>query len=265
MQNYKEFLRFQHKVSVFLFYFTIFGSVENTSLGKLQFNLHFRSLIRNFAPQMKKIIYNKYDKSKIGALPRVLFEGRVEVVLTEHEAEKAVRYLLSQPILGLDTETRPSFKKGQVHQVALLQVSSYEVCFLFRLNHLGLSPSVKRLLEDTQVPKIGLSLRDDLNSLHRLGDFTAGSFVDLQSRVSEVGVEDMSLQKLYANFFGQRISKREQLSNWEADILSDKQKLYAATDAWSCIMLYEELLRLEQTGDYELKNVEKDDEASTAA
>ena len=265
MQNYKEFLRFQHKVSVFLFYFTIFGSAENTSLGKLQFNLHFRSLIRNFAPQMKKIIYNKYDKSKIGALPRVLFEGRVVVVLTEHEAEKAVRYLLSQPILGLDTETRPSFKKGQVHQVALLQVSSYEVCFLFRLNHLGLSPSVKRLLEDTQVPKIGLSLRDDLNSLHRLGDFTAGSFVDLQSRVSEVGVEDMSLQKLYANFFGQRISKREQLSNWEADILSDKQKLYAATDAWSCIMLYEELLRLEQTGDYELINVEKDDEASTAA
>ena len=152
-----------------------------------------------------------------------------------------------------------------MHQVALLQVSSYEVCFLFRLNHLGLSPSVKRLLEDTQVPKIGLSLRDDLNSLHRLGDFTAGSFVDLQSRVSEVGVEDMSLQKLYANFFGQRISKREQLSNWEADILSDKQKLYAATDAWSCIMLYEELLRLEQTGDYELINVEKDDEASTAA
>ena len=265
MQNYKEFLRFQHKVSVFLFYFTILGSVENTSLGKLQFNLHFRSLIRNFAPQMKKIIYNKYDKSKIGALPRVLFEGRVVVVLTEHEAEKAVRYLLSQPILGLDTETRPSFKKGQVHQVALLQVSSYEVCFLFRLNHLGLSPSVKRLLEDTQVPKIGLSLRDDLNSLHRLGDFTTGSFVDLQSRVSEVGVEDMSLQKLYANFFGQRISKREQLSNWEADILSDKQKLYAATDAWSCIMLYEELLRLEQTGDYELINVEKDDEASTAA
>ena len=214
---------------------------------------------------MKKTIYSKYDKSKIGALPRVLFEGRIVVVLTEHEAEKAVRYLLSQPILGLDTETRPSFKKGQVHQVSLLQVSSYDVCFLFRLNHLGMSPSVKRLLEDTQVPKIGLSLRDDLNSLHRIGDFEKGSFVDLQNCVSEVGVKDLSLQKLYANFFGQRISKREQLTNWEADILSDKQKLYAATDAWSCIMLYEELMRLEQTGDYELINVDKDDETSTAA
>jgi ribonuclease D len=151
-----------------------------------------------------------------------------------------------------------------VHQVALLQVSSYDVCFLFRLNQLGMSPSVKRLLEDTKVPKIGLSLRDDLNSLHRIGDFENGNFVDLQNRVSEVGVEDMSLQKLYANFFGQRISKREQLTNWEADILSDKQKGYAATDAWSCIMLYEELLRLEQTGDYELIKVD-DNETSTAA
>jgi ribonuclease D len=143
-------------------------------------------------------------------------------------------------------------------------VSSYDVCFLFRLNQLGMSPSVKRLLEDTKVPKIGLSLRDDLNSLHRIGDFENGNFVDLQNRVSEVGVEDMSLQKLYANFFGQRISKREQLTNWEADILSDKQKGYAATDAWSCIMLYEELLRLEQTGDYELIKVD-DNETSTAA
>ena len=194
----------------------------------------------------------------------MLFEGRIVVVLTEQEAEKAVRYLLSQPILGVDTETRPSFRKGQVHRVALLQVSSHDVCFLFRLNQLGMSPSVKRLLEDTTVPKIGLSLRDDLSSLHRLGDFETGLFIDLQNRVSEVGVEDMSLQKLYANFFGQRISKREQLTNWEADILSDKQKLYAATDAWSCIMLYEELLRLEQTGDYELIKV-NDDETSSAA
>jgi ribonuclease D len=214
---------------------------------------------------MKKTIFSKFDKTKIGALPRVLFEGRIVVVLSEWEAEKAVRYLLTQPILGMDTETRPSFRKGSVHQVALLQVSTYDTCFLFRLNQLGLSPSVKLLLEDTTVPKIGLSLRDDLNSLHRIGDFNAGYFIDLQNRVSEVGVEDMSLQKLYANFFGQRISKREQLSNWEADVLKDKQKLYAATDAWSCIMLYEELLRLEQTGDYELIKVGNDDEASTAA
>ena len=213
---------------------------------------------------MMKTIYNKFDKAKISTLPRVLFKGRIVVVLTERDADKAVRYLLSQPILGVDTETRPSFKKGQMHQVALLQVSSYDVCFLFRLNQLGLSPSVKRLLEDKQVPKIGLSLRDDLLSLHKLGDFNAGYFIDLQDHMHEIGVEDLSLQKLYANFFAQKISKREQLTNWEADILQDKQKLYAATDAWSCIMLYEELQRLEQTGDYELIKVD-DDETSTAA
>ena len=213
---------------------------------------------------MMKTIYNKFDKAKIAALPRVLFKGRIVVVLTERDADKAVRYLLSQPILGVDTETRPSFKKGETHQVALLQVSSYDVCFLFRLNQLGMSPSVKRLLEDTRVPKIGLSLRDDLLSLHKLGDFNAGYFIDLQDHMREIGVEDLSLQKLYANFFAQKISKREQLTNWEADILQDKQKLYAATDAWSCIMLYEELQRLEQTGDYELIKVD-DNETSTAA
>ena len=108
---------------------------------------------------MRKVIYSKYDKTKIGTLPKVTFEGRIIVVLTERESEKAVRYLLAQPILGVDTETRPSFKKGHLHKVALLQVSSHDICFLFRLNHMGMSPSVKRLLEDETVPKIGLSLR----------------------------------------------------------------------------------------------------------
>lgn len=201
---------------------------------------------------MRKTLFNKYDKAKIPTLPRVVFEGRIVVVLNEHEAEKAVRYLLSQPILGVDTETKPSFRKGSQHAVSLLQVSSHDICFLFRLNLLGMSPSVKRLLEDQTVPKIGLSWHDDLMMLHRLGDFEPGNFIDLQHHVKEIGVEDLSLQKLYANFFGQRISKRERLTNWETDMLNDKQKMYAALDAWACIMLYEELVRLEETGDYEI-------------
>jgi len=201
---------------------------------------------------MKKLLYNKYDKSRIASLPRVLFEGRIVVVLSDFEAERAVDYLLSMPILGVDTETRPSFKRGVVHRVALLQVSSYDTCFLFRLNHIGISPVIKRLLEDTTVPKIGLSLNDDLTMLRRVADFTPGNFIDLQDHVRAIGVEDLSLQKLYANFFGQKISKHQRLTNWEADVLSDKQKLYAATDAWTCINLYEELQRLKATGDYEL-------------
>ena len=201
---------------------------------------------------MNKKLYNKYPKADIAQLPVVHFEGRIVVVVSEREAERAVSFLLTQPILGIDTETRPTFRRGEMHQVALLQVSAHDICFLFRLNYLGASAAVRRLLEDTEVPKVGLSLRDDMMQLHRLVDFEEGLFIDFQDRVREIGVEDMSLQKLYANFFGQKISKRQQLTNWEHDVLTDKQKLYAATDAWSCIRLYEELLRLEETGDYVL-------------
>lgn len=204
---------------------------------------------------MKKVILNKFDKKRLAELPRVLFDGRIIVVLTPGETDKAVDYLLSKPLLGIDTETRPTFKKGQQHKVALLQVSTKDTCFLFRLNHTGMTPAVIRLLEDVSVPKVGLSLHDDLLSLHKRAEFTPGNFIDLQNIVGRFGIEDMSLQKLYANIFGQKISKRQQLSNWEADVLSDPQKKYAATDAWACINLYEELNRLSLTGDYVLKTV----------
>jgi len=204
-----------------------------------------------------KILYNRYDKKLIAGLPRIVFPGRIFVVLSASEADKAVNYLLSQPILGVDTETRPAFRRGQIFNVALLQVATHDTCFLFRLNHIGMSKSVKRLLEDTTVPKIGLSWHDDLRGLQRLGKFQPGLFIDLQDHVREIGIEDLSLQKLYANLFGQKISKRDQLTNWEADVLKDNQKLYAATDAWACINLYDELQRLKQTGDYELVKSEE--------
>ena len=211
---------------------------------------------------MKKQIDAKFDKTKIAKLPRVTFDGRTIVVLSQHEAEQAVNFLLAQPILGIDTETRPSFKKGVSHKVALLQVATKDICFLFRLNYIGMSPSIVRLLEDTNVLKVGLSLRDDILSLHKLGPFEPGWFVDIQDCMKKMGVEDMSLQKLYANFFGKRISKGQQLSNWEADVLSDKQKTYAATDAWACIHLYEEWDRLMSSGDFVVMKTEDNDNVS---
>ncbi len=211
---------------------------------------------------MTKIIYNKFDKRRIPTLPVAAFEGRIEVVLSPQQAERAVEYLLAQPILGVDTETRPSFKKGHQYQVSLLQVATRDICFLFRLNHIGLSAAIIRFLEDTTVPKIGLSWHDDLAGLRKLGSFTAGSFIDLQDHVKEVGIEDLSLQKLFANMFGLRLNKKQQLSNWERDILDDKQKLYAATDAWACILLYEELQRLIETQDYQLI-IQQDDNDAT--
>jgi ribonuclease D len=202
-----------------------------------------------------KKLYSKYDKTKIKDLPRVLFQGRIVVVLTETEAEKAVRYLLKADILGFDTETRPSFKKGQQNKVSLLQVSTHDTCFLFRLNRFGLCPAIKKLLETKKVRKIGLSWDDDIRSLKALGDFKPQGFFELQQHMLELGIEDISLAKLYANIFGQRISKREQLSNWESDVLSTKQQGYAATDAWACIMLYEEYMRLKTTNDFVLEKV----------
>ena len=201
---------------------------------------------------MKKVIYNKFDKARIQQLPRALFEGRIEVVLSESEAAKAVDYLLKQPIIGIDTETRPSFRKGVKYYVSLLQVSSRDICFLFRLKHTGMCESIIRLLEDTTIPKIGLSLHDDIRQLHEVAHFQPGYFIELQDKVKDFGVEDLSLQKLFANFFGERISKGQRLTNWEADILSESQKRYAATDAWACILLYEEMERLLQTGDFEV-------------
>ena len=165
-----------------------------------------------------KTLYSKFDKKLIPALPRVLFEGRIFVIQTESEASKAVDYLLTSPILGVDTETRPSFRKGMTNKVALLQVSTDDTCFLFRLNRIGVTDSVKRLLQDKNVLKVGLSLRDDFASLHKREDFEPHAFLELQDYVKSFGIEDMSLQKLYANIFGQKISKGQRLSNWEADV-----------------------------------------------
>ena len=196
-------------------------------------------------------LYNKFDKKSISDLPRVTFPGKIVVVLTESVAQKAVDFLLSADILGIDSETRPVFKKGQHHKVALLQVSTKDVCFLFRLNLIGMPSCIVRLLEDTTILKVGLSLHDDFMMLHQRRDFKIGRFIDLQNMVSEFGIEDLSLQKLYANLFHERITKRQQLSNWEAPILTEQQKIYAATDAWTCIQIYERLQELHKTHNYE--------------
>ncbi|KGI59557.1 3'-5' exonuclease [Prevotella sp. DNF00663] len=201
---------------------------------------------------MRKIIYSKFDKKAISLLPPVSFSGRIITILSEGEAEKAVDYLLSSKILGVDTETRPAFHKGESHKVSLLQVANHDTCFLFRLNRIGMCPPIIRLLEDTTVPKIGLSWHDDLLSLHRRTAFVPGFFIDLQDIVGLLGIKDMSLQKLYANIFHEKISKRQRLTNWDADVLNEKQQVYAAIDAWACVNLYEEISRLMKTKDYDL-------------
>jgi ribonuclease D len=201
---------------------------------------------------MKKILYNKYDKAWIAELPSIVFEGPIRVVFSQQEAENAIDYLLAQPILGIDTETKPSFKKGHTNMVSLLQVSTLEQCFLFRINRLGMPNCIIKFLEDDTVLKVGLSLHDDILSLQRRANFTPGLFIDLQDHMKELGIEDLSLQKIYANFFHEKISKNQRLTNWDIDVFTERQKRYAATDAWACIKIYNEYLQLKATGDYEL-------------
>lgn len=201
---------------------------------------------------MKKLIYNKMDKAAISDFRRVVFDGKIIVVVSPEEAERSVDYLLSREVLGFDTETRPSFQKGQHYKCSLLQVATDDCCFLFRLNLIGMPRAIIRLLTDTTVTKVGLAWKNDILSLHELNDFQPGKFVELQNMVNDIGIEDQSLVKIYANLFQGRISKAERLSNWERDILKDSQKMYAAIDAWACVKIYRELLRLEETGDYEL-------------
>ena len=161
---------------------------------------------------MRKLIYNKVDKAMISQLKRVDFYGKIIVVTSPVDAEHAVDYLLSQPVLGFDTETRPAFEKGKHYRCALLQVSTRTDCFLFRLNKLGLCPAIVRLLADKEVTKVGLAWNNDILSLRELGNFVPGHFIDLQDMVRQLGIEDQSLVKTYANLFGERISKTERLS-----------------------------------------------------
>ncbi len=197
-------------------------------------------------------IFIQTEKSYIATLPRLVFEGPTIVVVGKAEAERAVAHLETCRILGIDTETRPAFKKGQSHPVALLQIATHDVCFLFRLNRIGMPPCLLRLLANAEITKVGLSLKDDLQALRRRADFTPAGFVELQTLAREMGTEDMSLQKLCANLLGRRLSKTARLSNWEADCLTVAQQQYAATDAYACLLLHSRIKTLTAEGNYQL-------------
>lgn len=198
-------------------------------------------------------LFKKTEKSYIASLPRYAYDGKIVVIQSENEAIKAINALSKSSILGIDTETRPMFRKGESHKVALLQVANEELCFLFRMNEIGLLPCMSQLLSSPDILKVGLSLKDDFMMLRqRDPSFTPAGYIDLQNYVKDMHIEDMSLQKIYANVFHMRISKSAQLSNWEADVLTESQKVYAATDAVTCIQLYKELKAIKESNDYEI-------------
>lgn len=181
-------------------------------------------------------------KDEIAALPVVEYQGRIVTIQTEEDANKAIEYLSTFSILGFDTETKPAFKKGVINKVALLQLSTEDTCFLFRLNMIGMPAALSALLANESVLKVGLSLKDDFAQLNRLAGITPRGFIELQSFVKPFGIADNSLQKIFAILFKQKISKKQRLTNWAADILTDAQKKYASLDAWACLKIYLKLI-----------------------
>ena len=183
---------------------------------------------------------DKISNEEAAQLPAIEFGGAIRIVEHERDIAAACKALAAEPVIGFDTETRPSFR------VSLLQLSTPTVCYLFRLNRIPLAKPIIQLFENRQLLKIGADVAGDLRSLRQIRHFRDAGFIDLQTIAPQWGIGEKSLRKLSAIVLGQRVSKAQRLSNWEAATLTDKQQLYAATDAWVCIRIYEQLLRTPQ-------------------
>lgn len=192
--------------------------------------------------QMNKCI----SKEELNELPVESFNGEIIVVDFERDAKKIIHILKKARVLGFDTETRPTFKKGAKNKVALLQLSTEKNAFIFRLNKMGLPQCLKDVLADPGIVKVGVAIKDDILALEKLGRFNPSGFVEIQEWVKDFQIENFGLKKLSGLLLGFRISKAQQTSNWEAEKLSEAQIRYAATDAWVSLMIYNKLKELEK-------------------
>jgi len=180
----------------------------------------------------------------VSDLPAVKFGGRIFLVETRRELNRVLPLLQSKKLLGFDTETKPSFKKGITNSIALLQLADSTDAFLFRINIIGLPDELVRIMESNSVRKIGVAVHDDLRSLNAVRELKPRNFLDLQKYSLGYRIEEKSLRKLAAIVLNAKISKSQQLSDWEYKTLSGSQQSYAATDAWICHEIY---MKLRQT------------------
>lgn len=178
------------------------------------------------------------DKAVIQTLPVTFFEGEVIVVDKPEMVADAAAYLRQHTVLGVDTEARPSFKRGVHYPTALVQIATLERCYLFRLTHVGLPVEIAEIFANPNICKVGLAFKDDITGLRRRRDFKPANCVDLQSMVCKYGIMELGLQKIFAIIFGKKISKSQQLTNWENSHLTPEQARYASTDAWATLSIY---------------------------
>ncbi len=191
---------------------------------------------------------NSITQAELDGLGYVSFPGKITVITEVGDAfYEAISYLRKQRVIGFDTETRPSFAPhAPRHEVALLQLSGPRKAFLFRINKLGMQQELCDILANPQIKKIGAAVLDDIRGLQRRHEFKAAGFVDLQKIVKDWGINDISVKKMAAIVLGKKVSKAQQLSNWEAETLTEAQQLYAATDAWVCVQMYNKLIHTEK-------------------
>lgn len=185
----------------------------------------------------------KITKEEVNQMPVVAFDGKITLVDDVSKVQVAIEELRRSEVVGIDTETKPSFTRGMHHKVSLVQISTTEHCFLFRLNKIPFPQELADYLADENIKKIGLALRDDFNGLIRQRHFKPANFVDLQSIVRNYGILELGLQKVFAVVFGRKISKAQRLTNWENAELTDQQQIYAATDAWASLLIYLQLIK----------------------
>jgi ribonuclease D len=178
---------------------------------------------------------------EINNLPLKTFEGKTVVVSDGSQLPKVIKEIEKHDVLGFDTETRPSFKRGQVYQVSLLQLAVPKKAFLIRINHTGFTEEIAALFANEKIIKAGVGIRDDVKALQKIRPFEPAGFYDLSTLAKQAGLQVESVKKLTALLLGFRISKSAQTSNWEAVTFTQKQIEYAATDAWVCLELYEKL------------------------
>jgi len=172
-------------------------------------------------------------------MPQVMFPGDIHVIDSIYHVKEAVKVLMKHDIVGFDTETRPSFRKGVAHKTALIQISTLDECFLFRSCKIGVPQDLAQFLVDPSHKKVGLSLHDDFKIMSKFDNVDEPQgFIDLQNIVGDFFITDISLQKIYAILFGEKIAKGQQLTNWEAQELTPAQQNYGAVDAWACLKIY---------------------------
>jgi ribonuclease D len=184
----------------------------------------------------------KITKDEVNQMPIAIFEGKITLVDDSSKIQQAIEELRKSVVVGIDTETKPSFTRGTHNKVSLVQISTLEHCFLFRLNKIDFPTSLAEFLADENIKKIGLSLRDDLNGLNKHHKFKPANCIDIQTIAQSYGILELGLQKIYAILFGKKISKSQRLTNWENPELTEQQQRYAATDAWASLQIYLQLI-----------------------